>query len=71
MPIPNFEVEFDSILDSLSTISEIILRRFKCMECNQCEPCGEQFMNALSVLAKAGRGGAIQGEIQGRESTGV
>lgn len=47
-----FEVE--EIMDSLATISSIIFNRLKCMECNQCEPCGETFMQALKVLSEAG-----------------
>jgi hypothetical protein len=47
-----FEVE--EIMDSLATISEILFRRLKCMECNQCEPCGVAFMEALEVLRGAG-----------------
>jgi hypothetical protein len=59
---PKFEIE--EVMDSLATISEILFRRLHCMECNQCEPCGEVFMSALKVLREAGnvapvaRGGA-------------
>ena len=53
MSTRKFEVE--EIMDSLATISEIIFRRLKCMECNQCEPCGEAFMGALAVLREAGQ----------------
>jgi len=42
---PKFEIE--EVMDSLATISEILFRRLHCMECNQCEPCGEVFMSAL------------------------
>lgn len=61
---PRFEIE--EVMDSLATISEILFRRLKCMECNQCEPCGEAFMGALKVLREAGevapvaRGGASE-----------
>lgn len=49
---PKFEIE--EIVVSLATISEIIFRRFQCMECNQCEPCGSEFMGALKQLSEAG-----------------
>jgi hypothetical protein len=52
MPGGRFEVE--EIMDSLATISEILFRRLKTMECNQCEPCGEAFMASLEVLRTAG-----------------
>jgi hypothetical protein len=47
-----FEIEV--LVDSLATISDILFKRLKTMECNQCEPCGPSFMNALSSLRKAG-----------------
>jgi hypothetical protein len=59
---PKYEIE--EVMDSLATISEVLFRRLQCMECNQCEPCGEVFMSALKVLREAGevapvaRGGA-------------
>jgi hypothetical protein len=43
----------DRIIESLATISDIIYKRFHCMECNQCEPCGPSFMNALNTLREA------------------
>jgi hypothetical protein len=49
---PKFEIE--EIMDSLATISDILFRRLHCMECNQCEPCGEVFMGALKVLREGG-----------------
>lgn len=48
----DFKIEV--LVDSLATISDIIFKRFHCMECNQCEPCGPIFMNALTTLRKAG-----------------
>jgi hypothetical protein len=48
----DFKIEV--LVDSLATISDIIFKRFQCMECNQCEPCGPIFMNALTTLRKAG-----------------
>lgn len=51
--MPN-KFEIEKLVDSLATISEIIFRRLKCMECNQCEPCGAAFMQALETLRKAG-----------------
>jgi hypothetical protein len=57
----NVGFEIEEIMDSLATISEIIFRRIQCMECNQCEPCGPSFMNALSVLRKAGNVGQLEG----------
>ena len=48
----DFKIEL--LVDSLATISDIIFKRFHCMECNQCEPCGPIFMNALTTLRKAG-----------------
>ena len=56
--------ELEELVQPLATISSIIFRRLQCMECNQCEPCGEVFMSALKVLREAGnvapvaRGGA-------------
>ena len=47
-----FEVE--EIMDSLATVSEILFRRLKCVECNQRELCGAVFMEALNVLRTAG-----------------
>ena len=49
---PRFEIE--ELIDPLAVLSEILFLRLRCMECNQCEPCGEQFMGALRQLAKAG-----------------
>lgn len=46
--------EIEELVDSLATISDIIFRRLHCMECNQCEPCGTVFMNALKTLRAAG-----------------
>jgi hypothetical protein len=48
-----FEIEL--LVDSMATISDIIFKRLHCMECNQCEPCGPIFMNALTTLRKAGK----------------
>lgn len=50
--MPNYQIE--KLVDSLATISDIIYRRFHCMECNQCEPCGPIFMEALKTLREAG-----------------
>jgi hypothetical protein len=62
----NGRFEVEEIMDSLATISEIIFRRLHCMECNQCEPCGEVFMSSLKVLSQAGNvkleGGAAREE---------
>lgn len=49
---PKFDVE--EIVVSLATISEIIFRRLQCVECNQCEPCGAEFMAALKTVTEAG-----------------
>ncbi len=46
--------EIERLVDSLATVSDIIFKRIKTMECNQCEPCGPIFMNALNTLRKAG-----------------
>jgi hypothetical protein len=46
--------EIEELVDSLATISDIIFRRLHCMECNQCEPCGPAFMNALKTVRAAG-----------------
>ncbi|HWT81376.1 MAG TPA: hypothetical protein VN648_21495 [Candidatus Methylomirabilis sp.] len=59
MPDRRFEIE--EIMDSLATVSSIIFRRLHCMECNQCEPCGEVFMNALRVLSEAGNVKPMEG----------
>jgi len=47
-------LEFERIADSIATISYILRHRFQCVECNQCEPCGQVFMEALETLTKAG-----------------
>lgn len=61
MGTPRFEI--DELIDPLAVLSEIIFRRLKCVECNKCEPCGEEFMGALRQLAKAGgRLGQEEGE---------
>lgn len=52
--MPGKEGEIERIMDSLATISSIIFNRLHCMECNQCEPCGGAFMEALKVLRGAG-----------------
>ena len=46
--------ELEEMIDPLAVISEILFLRLKCMECNQCEPCGEVFMGALQKIANAG-----------------
>lgn len=56
--------EIEEVVDSLATISEIIFRRLQCMECNQCEPCGEVFMNALNVLREAGNVNRGEGTVR-------
>jgi len=48
------DFEIEKLVDSLATISDIIFRRLHCMECNQCEPCGAIFMQALTTLREAG-----------------
>jgi hypothetical protein len=48
----DFKIEV--LVDSMATISDIIFKRFHCMECNQCEPCGPIFMKALDTLRRAG-----------------
>jgi hypothetical protein len=58
---PKFEI--DELIDQLAVISEIIFLRLRCIECNQCEPCGEVFMGALRQLAQAG--GRLEGEERG------
>jgi hypothetical protein len=62
----NVGFEIEEVMDSLATISEILFLRLKCMECNQCEPCGAIFMSSLNVLRQAGNvkemeGGAARG----------
>jgi hypothetical protein len=60
---PKFE--FEELVVSLATISEIIFKRLQCMECNQCEPCGPVFMGALRQITEAGenlRGAGAAGE---------
>ncbi|MBB3228497.1 hypothetical protein FHW69_003132 [Luteibacter sp. Sphag1AF] len=52
--MPEHHFKLEEIVLSLSNISEIIHRRFQCMECNACEPCGPVFMKALAQLAEAG-----------------
>jgi hypothetical protein len=52
--MPNGKFEIERVVDSLATISDIIFKRLQCMECNQCEPCGQIFMQALKVLGEAG-----------------
>jgi hypothetical protein len=59
MPGKKFEIE--EVVDSLATISDIIFRRFQCMECNQCEPGGAIFMKALNTLREAGNVAHVQG----------
>jgi hypothetical protein len=54
--------EVEKLVDSLAVISRIIFNRLHCMECNQCEPCGEAFMKALDNIAKAGKVGNIERE---------
>jgi hypothetical protein len=63
MPEPRFEIE--EIVASIATISEIIYRRFQCMECNQCEPGGSEFMGALKRLSEAGGAAREQREAAG------
>lgn len=48
------QFEIEKLVDSLATISDIIFKRLHCMECNQCEPCGQVFMKALTTLREAG-----------------
>lgn len=48
--------ELEELVQPLAAISSIIFRRLQCMECNQCEPCGETFMAALKTLSEAGKG---------------
>ena len=57
--------ELEKVIDSLATISEIIFKRLHCMECNQCQPCGEVFMSALKTLREAGtpNPGALRGGV--------
>lgn len=50
--MPNYQIE--KLVDSLATISDILYMRLHCMECNQCEPCGPIFMEALNTLREAG-----------------
>ncbi len=52
MGTPRFDIE--ELIDPLAVLSEIIFLRLKCVECNQCEPCGPEFMGALRRLAQAG-----------------
>jgi hypothetical protein len=63
---PPYEIE--KVMDSLATISSILFKRLHCMECNQCEPCGVYFMNALKVLQSAGK--VAGGRETGPASTG-
>ena len=58
MGTPRFEI--DELIDPLAVVSEILFLRLRCMECNQCEPCGVAFMGALRQLAQAG--GRLEGE---------
>jgi hypothetical protein len=62
--MPGKEFEVEKIMDSLATISSIIFNRLKCMECNKCEPCGVEFMDALKVLRGAGNP-TISGGLKG------
>lgn len=48
----HFRIE--ELVQPLSRISEIIFKRLHCMECNQCEPCGEVFMKALKQIQQLG-----------------
>ncbi len=57
----NVGFEIEEVMDSLATISEILFLRLKCVECNQCEPCGAVFMNSLNVLRKAGNVKEMEG----------
>jgi hypothetical protein len=57
----NVRYELEEVMDSLATISEILFLRLKCMECNQCEPCGEAFMSSLNVLRKVGNVAQLEG----------
>jgi hypothetical protein len=50
---PKYELE--KVIDSLATISSILFNKLHTMECNQCEPCGGYFMDALKVLKSAGQ----------------
>lgn len=59
--MPDKKFELEEIMDSLATVSDILFRRLRCMECNQCEPCGETFMGALKVLSEAGNITPTQG----------
>lgn len=68
MPDKKFEIE--SVVDSLATISDIIFRRLHCMECNQCEPCGPIFMQALKVVREAGNVAKGQGPAGGPGAAG-
>lgn len=53
--MPPKDLKFERMVDSLSTIADIIFRRLHCMECNQCEPCGPVFMGALKNLRAVGK----------------
>lgn len=58
------QFEIEKLVDSMATISEIIFNRLKTMECNQCQPCGDIFMKALTTLREAGN--VAPGAIAGR-----
>ena len=66
------QFEIEKLVDSMATISEIIFNRLKTMECNQCQPCGDLFMNALATLRDAGQvhPGATAGRVGPSSSKG-
>lgn len=59
----HFRIE--ELVQPLSRISEIIFKRLHCMECNQCEPCGEVFMKALKEIQQLGGKSLGQGQNPG------
>jgi hypothetical protein len=54
MPAPGKDFKIEELVLPLATISSIIFKRLKTMECNKCEPCGPDFMNALNKLRELG-----------------
>lgn len=59
----HFRIE--ELVEPLSRISEIIFKRLHCMECNQCEPCGEGFMKSLKQLHELGGRSLDESQIAG------
>jgi hypothetical protein len=63
---PNYDLE--KLIDPLAVISRILFNRLKTMECNQCEPCGAEFMKALKSIESLGNaGGELKSGAAARE----